>query len=104
MDRCVGALQHEWEESGEDVFLRHCLGMLQVNRVDNFKLLSEDRCMWENPAQEGCTSGKVSFHPFKDIDSWLACYAQATAVPEAEHTGTASTPTSPATRQRKQDV
>merc|ERR1712190_654642 len=72
-----GKLKHEWGWNGEDVFLRHCLGILKVSRVDNFKLLSEDRCFYENPAKTGCTSGKVSFHPFKSVDAWLKCYDQA---------------------------
>merc|ERR1712113_152655 len=79
IDKCVAALKYEWNEKGEDVFLKHCLGMLKVNRVDNFKLLSEDRCFYENPAQNGCTSGKVSFHPFKDSQSWFICLEQAKA-------------------------
>mmetsp|Transcript_78566 Transcript_78566/g.155644 ORF Transcript_78566/g.155644 Transcript_78566/m.155644 type:complete len:483 (-) Transcript_78566:152-1600(-) len=75
---CKEKLSYEFWQWGEDVFLRHCLGLLKVNRVDNFKLLSEDRCMYENPAQQGCYSGKVAFHPFKDPEKYMKCLEQAT--------------------------
>lgn len=74
---CEKKLSYEFDSWGEDVFLRHCLGILKVNRVDNFKLLSEDRCFYENPAQNGCTSGKVCFHPFKKPDVYFKCLSEA---------------------------
>jgi len=77
IEHCKDKLEHEFWEWGEDVFLRHCLGLLKVNRVDNFKLLSEDRCMYENPPRDGCYSGKVAFHPFKTSDVYLKCLDQA---------------------------
>jgi len=77
IDKCVKALSHEFDQAGEDVFLRHCLGLLNVSRVDNFHLLSEDRCMWENPVQTGCVSGKVAFHPFKKPETYFKCLQQA---------------------------
>jgi len=76
---CKDKLSYEFWQWGEDVFLRHCLGLLKVNRVDNFKLLSEDRCMYENPAKEGCYSGKVAFHPFKDPNNYMQCLEQASS-------------------------
>jgi len=75
--KCEKKLEHEFWEFGEDVFLRHCLGFLKVYRVDNFHLLSEDRCMWEDPARTGCYSGKVAFHPFKSPDKYFICLKQA---------------------------
>eukprot|EP00419_Tripos_fusus_P042398 CAMPEP_0172791352 /NCGR_PEP_ID=MMETSP1074-20121228/208427_1 /TAXON_ID=2916 /ORGANISM="Ceratium fusus, Strain PA161109" /LENGTH=617 /DNA_ID=CAMNT_0013628409 /DNA_START=48 /DNA_END=1901 /DNA_ORIENTATION=+ len=77
IDECVEHLSHEFDQYGEDVFLRHCLGQLNVSRVDNFHLLSEDRCMWENPVKTGCVSGKVAFHPFKKPDTYFKCLEQA---------------------------
>lgn len=74
---CEEALRHEYSEWGEDVFVRHCLGLLKVNRVDEFHLLSEDHCFHEDPAHEGCFSGKVSFHPFKTVDGYFKCFGQA---------------------------
>lgn len=80
MQSCVDHLSHEFTWAGEDVFLRHCLGLLKVNRVDNFRLLSEDHCFFENPAKDGCWSGKVAFHPFKTTAGFYKCLW------EAEHT------------------
>lgn len=77
MGLCESNLKHEFGEYGEDVFLRHCLGLLEVNRVDDFRLLSEDRCMWENPIKDGCVSGKVAFHPFKTAESYFKCMREA---------------------------
>lgn len=73
---CERALRKEWADWGEDVFLRHCLGLLQVNRVDMYQLLSEDHCFNEDPARTGCISGKVAFHPFKKIEDYMQCQAQ----------------------------
>jgi len=75
--RCRKELEEEWTWTGEDVFLRHCLGLLKVNRVDDFGLLSETHCFYENPPEDGCVSGKVSFHPFKDPESYFRCLRQA---------------------------
>jgi len=74
---CESKLKDEYNEWGEDVFIRHCLGFLGVSRVDNFQLLSEDHCFEEDPAHDGCHSGKVSFHPFKTVDSYFQCWHEA---------------------------
>jgi len=80
LTECSEKLADEFDSSGEDVFLRHCLGRLKVNRVDQFKLLSEDHCFGEDPEKDGCYSGKVSFHPFKSPEKYFKCRDQA-----AEH-------------------
>lgn len=85
-------LKEEKGQWGEDVFLRHCLGLLQVNRVDNFRLLSEQACMWENPPVNGCISGKASFHPFKTAESYFKCLDQAMEHPETTSTTTEKSP------------
>ncbi|CAK0848583.1 unnamed protein product [Prorocentrum cordatum] len=41
LDGCVESLKFEWDTYGEDVFLRHCLGLVGVSRVDDFGLLDE---------------------------------------------------------------
>jgi len=85
---CIDSLKHEWTWAGEDVFLRHCLGFVGVNRVDEFKLLSEDHCFNENPAQNGCYSGKVAFHPFKNNKGYFKCLSQAEEQEKKDkHTG-----------------
>jgi len=79
MDDCRAdqKIKDERSTAGEDVFLRHCLDFLKINRVDNFKLLSEQVCFWEDPVHKGCVSGKVAFHPFKDVESYFHCLSQA---------------------------
>jgi hypothetical protein len=69
---CVSKLSWEFSTYGEDVFLRHCLGMLQVNRVDDFALLSETF----GGQLPQCTSGAVSFHPLKTTETYFTCLAQ----------------------------
>mmetsp|Transcript_44532 Transcript_44532/g.100711 ORF Transcript_44532/g.100711 Transcript_44532/m.100711 type:complete len:602 (-) Transcript_44532:55-1860(-) len=76
ISKCIKKLKDEFTWSGEDVFLRHCLGMLKVNRVDDFKLLSDKACLFEDPVSQGCFSGKVSFHPFKTAESYFKCLEQ----------------------------
>jgi len=77
MSKCVQELQNERGESGEDVFLRHCLGLLHVDRVDDFKLLDETVCFYGDPVHRGCGSGKVSFHPFKHPEEYFKCLREA---------------------------
>jgi hypothetical protein len=79
MDKCVDALSKEWTWAGEDVFLRHCLGMLKINRVDDFALLSETACMWNDPVKKGCGTEHIAFHPFKQETAYFKCLAQAHA-------------------------
>jgi hypothetical protein len=67
---CVEANVADPYVYGEDVFLRRCLRYLGVQKTDDFGLLSEIDC-FENPGD--CTNGKVSFHPFKDVYSYLEC-------------------------------
>jgi len=83
-------LTEEKSSGGEDVFLRHCMTLLNIAKVDNFGLLSEQACFWEDPVKNGCTSGKVSFHPFKKPELYFKCLDQAK---QSEST-TSSKPTS----------
>lgn len=75
--KCEKDLQKEFSSWGEDVFLRHCFGILKVDRVDEFDLLSEDHCFHEDPVRDGCSSGKASFHPFKNVSSYYKCLNEA---------------------------
>jgi hypothetical protein len=79
MKKCVAKLRKEWDWAGEDVFLRHCFGVLEINRVDDFKLLSEQVCMWQDPVNKGCITDHVAFHPFKTEDTYFKCLKQAQA-------------------------
>merc|ERR1712187_160158 len=71
IDTCVTALSNEWDHAGEDVFLRHCFGLLQVTRVDDYDILSEPVCMGHDPLHVGCGTGEISFHPFKTEISYF---------------------------------
>jgi len=62
---------------GEDVFLRHCFRDLGVTAVNDFNLLSEDACFKEHPENDGCSSGKVAFHPFKSAEHYFDCMESA---------------------------
>lgn len=74
MERCVSELSHEWSLWGEDVFLRHCLGTLGVNRVDDFSLLTET---FDHSLPDCSSSESVAFHPLKKPDDWFACLDRA---------------------------
>jgi hypothetical protein len=79
LNDCVSALSKDFSWSGEDVFLRHCFGMLKINRVDDFHILSETVCMWHDPVHKGCHGDYVAFHPFKQEDTYFNCLQQAGA-------------------------
>merc|ERR1712032_449137 len=59
---------------GEDKYLRKCLNRLGVRKEDQFTLLNEIAC-GQRPVV--CTSAHVSFHPFKDIESYFQCWSEA---------------------------
>jgi hypothetical protein len=69
MERCVSELKHEWTIWGEDVFLRHCLGLLGVGRVDDFTLLTETF----DHSLPDCDTGSAAFHPLKKVEDWFEC-------------------------------
>lgn len=71
---------------GEDVFLRQCLDFLGVAKVNDWELLSETAC--DEDLSQGCISGKVAFHPFKDVDSYFKCVDEAKAVETSSTTRT----------------
>lgn len=71
------SLLKERDTWGEDVFLRHCFHILALFRINDFNLLSEEACFKEHPVKDGCLSGKVAFHPFKDSDMYTECMHQA---------------------------
>lgn len=76
LQRCHDSLEHEWMTYGEDVWLRRCLGMLEVQRQDDYAVLRERACRpyeWPIP----CTSGAVSFHPLKTPKEYFECLGQA---------------------------
>jgi len=71
---CRNAL--DYNNMGEDTFLSRCLDTLGVKAEKNFDLLSDGYC---DEAPGTCTSGQVTYHPFKDPGSWEACFHSATS-------------------------
>jgi len=68
LPQCVSLLRHPW---GEDKFIDKCMQELGVTRVNEYDILSETAC-GEQPAP--CGGADVSFHPFKSIESYFACF------------------------------
>lgn len=69
-ERCQRDL--DWKGWGEDYFMSHCLDHLGIDRVEDFDMLSDRRCRWSD-----CTDPqKVSFHDFKDEQSYFECWEQ----------------------------
>jgi len=57
----------------EDVWMGWCLDALDVKRHDDKDLLGN--AFHRNPGAGMCGNGwVVAFHPFKDVDSWNACW------------------------------
>lgn len=62
----------EWETWGEDLYMGKCLDMLGVEGKEDLKLVSDGVCRGVD-----CSSGAAAFHPKKDVQSWMACLAEA---------------------------
>jgi len=67
LSQCSNLNDEEW---GEDKWLDRCSLQLGLTRVNMFGLLSEVAC-GEQPAP--CGGPDVAFHPFKSVDSYMAC-------------------------------
>lgn len=75
--RCVNQLP--WKDWGEDVFMVSCMHVLGVSRTDDFSIIGDDRCTGNGHVGAHCgSSALASFHPFKDINSWMECFRAAT--------------------------
>lgn len=61
-----------WQQ--EDVFMRMCLVSIGVNQHYDWVVMSEQYC---NDDWESCTSRHITFHPFKSIDTYEKCLADA---------------------------
>lgn len=73
--RCIAAKKVgvDWTGWGEDYFMQWCLGFLGATNVEAPKLLSDSFC----GAKPGdCGGGASAFHPFKDVESYLACVSK----------------------------
>eukprot|EP00441_Pelagodinium_beii_P045730 CAMPEP_0197623642 /NCGR_PEP_ID=MMETSP1338-20131121/3616_1 /TAXON_ID=43686 ORGANISM="Pelagodinium beii, Strain RCC1491" /NCGR_SAMPLE_ID=MMETSP1338 /ASSEMBLY_ACC=CAM_ASM_000754 /LENGTH=646 /DNA_ID=CAMNT_0043193683 /DNA_START=75 /DNA_END=2015 /DNA_ORIENTATION=+ len=65
---CADLLPHAW---GEDKFIDQCMIELGLTRVDVFDIMSEIAC-GDQPAP--CGQSDATFHPFKEVNRWLACW------------------------------
>lgn len=72
LERCKQVLP--WRSFGEDMFLRRCLDFLGVVPRTDFSLVSDGYC-GDQPSP--CISGRVAFHPFKDVETYLKCAHEA---------------------------
>lgn len=74
LERCKNFLP--WRSFGEDMFLQKCLNFLEVAQHADFGLLADAYC-GEQPSP--CISGKVAFHPFKNVETYLKCVHEASS-------------------------
>jgi len=66
-----------WGSWGEDYYMTHCLDFLGVGRVGDFGVLGDNLCTGANCAD----TYTASFHPFKELGTWMQCWGKATAPP-----------------------
>jgi len=69
--------QLPWKSWGEDYFMTHCMDYLHVGRVNDFSVIGDDTCTGANCADKNV----ASFHPFKSLKSWEACWDTANGNP-----------------------
>jgi len=67
--------QLPWGAWGEDYYMTHCMDFIGVGRIGDFGVLGDNECTGANCAD----TYTASFHPFKDVGSWMQCWGQATA-------------------------
>eukprot|EP00440_Ansanella_granifera_P033396 gb/GFBE01036238.1/.p1 GENE.gb/GFBE01036238.1/~~gb/GFBE01036238.1/.p1 ORF type:complete len:636 (+),score=158.82 gb/GFBE01036238.1/:1-1908(+) len=65
---CANLLPRAW---GEDKFIDQCMIELGLKRVDAFDVMSEIAC-GDQPAP--CGQFDTTFHPFKNVEKWMACW------------------------------
>jgi len=66
----------DWKEWGEDLWMRRCMDLLNVQHVNDFKLLSDAYC---GAQPSPCTAHSVAFHPFKAPETYFTCWRQGEA-------------------------
>merc|ERR1719401_2626398 len=72
---------------GEDQFMRRCLALLRIKKVDEFNLLDELAC-GKHPSP--CRSPSIAFHPFKTVYSYMQCWQYANTYGDWEVPATAA--------------
>jgi len=80
---CHDLLIKEWMTYGEDVWVRRCMGLLSVARIDDYMLLREKACKpFKDPMP--CDTQAVAFHPLKSPARYFACLDQANYAQEGK--------------------
>jgi len=83
---CHDLLIKEWMTYGEDVWVRRCMGLLSVARIDDYMLLREKACKpFKDPMP--CDTQAVAFHPLKSPARYFACLDQANYAQEDKPKG-----------------
>jgi hypothetical protein len=66
-----------WQSWGEDYFMGNCLNSLGTVGLWDFSIVQDGVCkgVW-------CKApGAAAFHPFKTVEGWMQCWAEATGAP-----------------------
>mmetsp|Transcript_16972 Transcript_16972/g.48224 ORF Transcript_16972/g.48224 Transcript_16972/m.48224 type:complete len:372 (+) Transcript_16972:83-1198(+) len=79
-DQCRQMLA--WEGWGEDLFAQKCMDSMGMIRQGAYDLVMDGNCHGPG-APPACAPGMVAYHPLKDADAWLDCWAQANGQGEA---------------------
>eukprot|EP00931_Biecheleriopsis_adriatica_P080699 TRINITY_DN5404_c0_g1_i1.p1 TRINITY_DN5404_c0_g1~~TRINITY_DN5404_c0_g1_i1.p1 ORF type:complete len:451 (+),score=50.43 TRINITY_DN5404_c0_g1_i1:59-1411(+) len=56
----------------EDNYFQHCMGIIQVAKLDSFNVLAEANC--DRPYYWNCQGSFAAFHPFKSKSAWKHCW------------------------------
>jgi hypothetical protein len=78
-DECVNNMK--WKDWGEDVFMVSCMNAMGVGKINDFKIIGDNKCTGNGHSGADCGNPDLAaFHPFKDINSWIGCYQAATGL------------------------
>lgn len=70
---CSSSLPWKDWQWGEDKFIDKCMELLGVTKLEDFKQVGDQECTFS-----GCgDTSRASYHPFKDVQSWMKCWGEA---------------------------
>lgn len=69
-DRVADCKHLPWQGWGEDYYMQHCMDMIGVRQVSDFKQVGDDRCIGA-PCSDWT---RVAFHDFKEPEEWFNCF------------------------------
>jgi hypothetical protein len=61
----------DWRKMGEDLWLGKCLDILGVQKVGDFQMVLDQRCVGYTKCEQN--QPFAAYHPFKDVNSWMGC-------------------------------